>query len=454
MLMISIIAPASAYGEALRDNSGGAIGGTAQFAGLLESYAARPNWSVAGVDYYVGAPSGITLKNPATIAMSGVSVNTSSHIVTVSGSNVTLDGYDFSLNGGWQVNVVNKANNVTVQNSYFKVGANNQIPIQADSGGSINVLNNTFDGGASNGSNVNSMIYTGAGATIEYNRFTHFPNDGIDITHDGNYTIQYNLFDNMSVGDYHTDAIQTYFSDISSIVVQYNTMYQPTTWPGGNGEMNAFFRIGDEQGHVVHNPVAAYNTIVMPGTTAQTSTSGVFQWWSDGAATLVNPVIHDNYINPTGVLYSIVSTSLQDTSGVVNPVVYNNVDMTTGKQLLSGPYENRGSGVPSNAPAAPVITGETPVSAAQVKLSGTAQAGTTINVYDQNNLLGTVKAGTGGAWTFTTSQLATGDHSFTARATDAYTNSSHRSETASRLALPRPDQGATASSARHGSPPH
>ena len=64
--------------------------------------------------------------------MSGVSVNTAAHIVTVSGSNVTLDGYDFSLNGGWQVNIVNHANNVTIQNNYFKVGTNNQIPIQAD----------------------------------------------------------------------------------------------------------------------------------------------------------------------------------------------------------------------------------------------------------------------------------------------------------------------------------
>jgi hypothetical protein len=91
-------------------------------------------------------------------------------------------------------------------------------------------------------------------------------------------------------------------------------------------------------GHVVHNPVAAYNTIVMAG--GQSNTPGVFQWGADGTTTPVNPLVHDNFINPTGVLYSIVSTYMQDPTGVVNPVTYNNVNMTTGKQLLSGRYEN------------------------------------------------------------------------------------------------------------------
>ena len=77
----------------------------AQFAGLLDSYAVRPDWSVAGVDYYVGARSS-SLKNPATISMSGVSVDTGrAHIVTVSGSNVTLTAMT-APNGRWSVMIV------------------------------------------------------------------------------------------------------------------------------------------------------------------------------------------------------------------------------------------------------------------------------------------------------------------------------------------------------------
>ncbi|QPF86525.1 hypothetical protein IC762_09680 [Bradyrhizobium genosp. L] len=407
--------------QLLNDGSANAPAGVAQFSSILNGYAVRPDWKVAGVDYYVGTPSGTALKDPATISMAGVSVDKSNHIVTVSNSNVTLNGYDFGLSGGWQVNVVNNANNVTIENSSFKVGANNLMPIQAYYGGTINVLNNTFDGGASGGSSVNAMVFTGnGGATIEYNRFTNFPDDGVDITHDGNYVVQYNVFDSMGAGSFHTDAIQTYFSAVSSLSIQYNTMYEPPSM--SNGGMNSFVRIGDQQGNVVHNPVAAYNTVIMASTNAETA--NVFQWDQGGAGTLVNPSIHDNFIDPKGVMYAVVSPTLQNASGIINPVTYNNVDLTTGKPLLSGLYNNNTSGVPTKAPAAPAITGESALSATQVKLSGTAAAGTTVDIYDQGSLLGSVKAGTTGSWTFSTPQLTSGDHSFTARATDSYANSS------------------------------
>ncbi|MBN9040908.1 MAG: hypothetical protein J0H38_06430 [Rhizobiales bacterium] len=71
-----------------------------------------------------------------------------------------------------------------------------------------------------------------------------------------------------------------------------------------------------------------------------------------------------------------------------------------------------------------MITSETAASATQVKLAGTATAGLVVDIYDQGTLLGSVKASSTGTWTFTTSSLANGDHVFTARATDAYTNSS------------------------------
>ena len=86
------------------DGSAGAPAGAPQLPSLLSGYAARPPWQVAGVDYAVGVPSGMTLKDPATINMAGVSVNAASHLIVMSGNNVTLSGYDFSLEGGWQSN--------------------------------------------------------------------------------------------------------------------------------------------------------------------------------------------------------------------------------------------------------------------------------------------------------------------------------------------------------------
>ena len=52
-------------------------------------------------------------------------------------------------------------------------------------------------------------------------------------------------------------------------------------------------------------------------------------------------------------------------------------------------------------------------------LAGTAEANSTVTIFDGLTQLGTVTANGSGAWTFTTAALAQGSHSFTATATDA-----------------------------------
>jgi Bacterial Ig-like domain/Right handed beta helix region len=416
----------------LGDGSANAPAGTPEFTSILNGYAARPAWNVAGVDYYVGTPSGTVLKNPSTISMAGVSVNSSSHVVTVSGSNVTLDGYDFSLNGGWQVNITNGANNVTVENSYFKVGANNQDPIFAELAGSITILNNTFDGGASSGSDgsrASSMIYTGANtALIEYNRFTNFPNDGVDVVRNAtSVVIQYNLFDTMSSGSFHTDAVQTYgeggiVQTIGSFLFQYNTEYMPPTWAG---QGNSFLRVGDQGSTgLVSNLSVQFNTGVLPTNSAGGNMSKFFDLSGTTNGTLVNPTVHDNYLVQQGALWQYTASYLYQ-STVVNPTAYNNIDMTNGGVLLLGlSGDNKTNGGAGSPVGTPVISASSIVNTSQVQLTGTAPANDTIDVYDQGVLLGTVKANTSGAWSFTTGQLANGGHSLTARATDAHANTS------------------------------
>ena len=63
-------------------------------------------------------------------------------------------------------------------------------------------------------------------------------------------------------------------------------------------------------------------------------------------------------------------------------------------------------------------------------LTGTAEAGSTVQVYDGATLLGTATANGSGAWSFTTATLADGAHSFTATATDAAGNVSAASSAA------------------------
>ncbi|MBA2816238.1 Ig-like domain-containing protein [Candidatus Pantoea persica] len=55
-------------------------------------------------------------------------------------------------------------------------------------------------------------------------------------------------------------------------------------------------------------------------------------------------------------------------------------------------------------------------------LSGTAEAGATVSVYDNGTLLGTATVNADGSWSFTTPVLSNGSHSLTATVTDAAGN--------------------------------
>ena len=55
-------------------------------------------------------------------------------------------------------------------------------------------------------------------------------------------------------------------------------------------------------------------------------------------------------------------------------------------------------------------------------LTGTAEAGSTVKIYDGTTLLGSVATNGSGSWTYTTSALANGAHSLTSSATDAAGN--------------------------------
>src|ERR1019366_8550560 len=79
-------------------------------------------------------------------------------------------------------------------------------------------------------------------------------------------------------------------------------------------------------------------------------------------------------------------------------------------------------------PNAPVIVSDTTINTNEVALTGTAEANSTVTVYDGTTKLGTATANASGAWSFTTGALANGAHSFTATATDAAGNISVASQ--------------------------
>ena len=298
------------------DGAANAPGGTAQLPTLLNGYAVRAPWQVAGVDYAVGPQPGVTFKDPSTINMAGVSVNTTSKLITITGDNVTLDGYDFAT-GGYHIFVYGK--NDTISN--FKIGVTSSStadPITTAYGSGASNLTLKYgiiDGGGTAGSNTpGALVYdaASAGLTVEYclleNAYQH------TIEFQGNANIQYNLFNSCSFGTTtHGDFL--YYGGIgpaNSIVVDYNTFYQPVAnsagFPGGVvAALNAsgFGNDPSFSGMVFDN-----NTGVGLGATGHevnggTTSSAMENWinWTNaqnGTAQAINPVAEDNYFTMSG----------------------------------------------------------------------------------------------------------------------------------------------------------
>ena len=159
-------------GSSYADGCGSAPAGTVQFPNILKGYAKRAPWNVAGVDYAVGPQPGVVLRNPATINMAGVSLDSTNQWVLITGSGVTLNGYDFTQGGGWTI--VIEAPNVTISNFIVGVVAGkSQDPIEIFSpGDNVTLEYGIVNGGGAAGANTYEALIsdeTGAGSiTIQY----------------------------------------------------------------------------------------------------------------------------------------------------------------------------------------------------------------------------------------------------------------------------------------------
>ena len=80
------------------------------------------------------------------------------------------------------------------------------------------------------------------------------------------------------------------------------------------------------------------------------------------------------------------------------------------------------------APPAPILVSDAVVNTNHVLLSGTAEANSTITVYDGTTVVGTATAGPNGAWSVTTGALASGAQALTATAMDVAGNVSALSQ--------------------------
>ncbi len=311
--------------------------GSPQLGELLRHYAARPPWKVAGVDYAVGVHSGVRLKDPLTLSVAGTAIDPGNHLIRIQKDNVTLDGYDFSLHGGYGIYIHSGVSDTVVSNSKFVVGVNNVVPINAEAGaGSLTITYSWFDGGSTtangNSDTVWALInFNGSGKFVAiYNLLIDAPSDAIDFSNGTiSPTVKYNLVVSMghAVGS-HPDFVQFVGSRADNSVIAFNTIYQPPD----DGEVNGMqgIQVAAQEGahsSSIINTVVEKNTIIAPGPKISMSCSVAI-----GVSTgnvLDGVAVRDNYLDFRGAYYPFYPPSGR------HVVFSGNIDMRTGRQVAT-----------------------------------------------------------------------------------------------------------------------
>ncbi len=127
-------------------------------------------------------------------------------------------------------------------------------------------------------------------------------------------------------------------------------------------------------------------------------------------------------------------TQYKDLTGAIHNIVGGQVTIGEKPILLMTPNATTSTApADKTAPSAPTIAsfstdsgvlGDRITNDNTLTLSGTAEANSTVKLYDGTTLLGNALANGAGAWSYTTATLANGSHSFKATATDAAGNTS------------------------------
>jgi hypothetical protein len=220
---------------------------------LATPHSGSTTWNMPGVDYHVGYPAGQVFKDPA-IDTLPAGAKLSGKTVTITGCNVTLDGWDFTLhNIAVTVNVSSPGCTTTIQNSKQSAaaatGGTTIYPIanlsSLGAGGAFVYQYNEYDGlaayGVAGGSGYkindalhNSNVTQNYTVTLKYNYFHNFDAKVIQISgatsSAPNLTEKYNLFYNFAncgTACSHGEAEYTYYTGgtSASIISQFNTYY-------------------------------------------------------------------------------------------------------------------------------------------------------------------------------------------------------------------------------------
>jgi hypothetical protein len=236
-----------------------------QMPNLLDGYNTRPPWTVAGVDYGVGVPSGTVLQDP-TIAALPAGCNYANNTVTCNGSSINLSGYNFAQHGTQLV--LNGGG--TVSNNSFAMTSCQDPLVNINGSQSVAFTWNTLNGNGGQcsslpyGTLVNAKMAAGTTLTSQYNAFNNVPQDALDVQ--GPSTSSAKLVDSNSLINQegfvgHPDSIQLNGGRFSSVSITGNTYYTSKNTVAGTQPLHVEAQLGSNIGSTTVNN----NVILTPG---------------------------------------------------------------------------------------------------------------------------------------------------------------------------------------------
>ena len=272
--------------------------------------------------------------------MAGVSVNTSKHLIEVTGNNITLNGYDFSKEGGWGIYV--EGNNDVIENCNFAAGPNwgpnaYYFVSTTSSITNLTIEDCTINGNGPTYQNMSGLVsFSGSGMfKVQYNLMENSPQHFVEINNSGTATLidQYNVFMN---GAFYSGTgakpheNMTQFNGAGATinsVIQFNTMVQDQ--PSGNmiggGQL-----IQVSPGHgPVDNMSVNNNVLIAQGGPSIAISYPMAVYQASGYGAVNGAIVQDNYIDASGAYGPFYPPT------GANLIFTNNVNLATGKRFAS-----------------------------------------------------------------------------------------------------------------------
>jgi hypothetical protein len=258
---------------------------------------------------------------------------------------------------------------------------------------------------------VDNNLLVGGGYTIYVDgQFGSDPISGVTITnnHMGSGSFGINNFNQTS---------PTYTGNVNdgaALAAALNTSGQPPATPTPSVPDAPIITAHSDDSGVQGDGITNDNTLTLKGTAAAGSTIKIL----DGTKAL-GTVTADGNGN-----WNFTSSALVDGSHKFTATATTSAGTSVASAARSVVIDTAAP----NAPTVAVSTSAAALAASHVAVfTGTAEANSTVKVYDGTTQIGTATAGSTGGWTFTANNLATGSHSITAKAMDAAGNTGNAS---------------------------